>query len=248
MAFMSALVHNIRHEDVKIVNERCAIHLIKKRPVATVDDITVLLGCVNTALAYYKLLDDKKDGDGKGVFRHLYKAGLKRAVKRHKTAVDIVREQMDEQARVEDSGCDIIDMACEPTAILMKRLSIYALGEYSSPYTESLFYDIGKWVYLADALDDYDKDVKKGRYNVLYNAYKCETKDEAVKTNFKELTFIFDSLFGDLRESLSKIPMTFNHDLTDNIIMREIPLKTRELLGLCACRKRKDKDNEQTES
>jgi hypothetical protein len=248
MAFMSALVHNIRHEDVKIENKRCAVHLIKRRPIAKVDDLTILLGCINTALAYYKLLDDKQDGDKKGVLRHLYKAGLKRAAKKHAKAVDIIREQMDEQAKVEKGGCDIIDMACEPTANLMKRLSVYVLDTYSTPYTEALFYDIGKWVYLADALDDYDKDVKKGRYNVLYNSYKCPTKAEAVKTNFKELQFIFDSLFGDMRENLSNIPLHFNHDLTDNIIMRGIPLKTRDLLGMCDCKKSKGDRNEQTKS
>ena len=75
MAFMSALVHNIKQEDVIIKKVRCAIHWLKRRPVALVDDTTVLMGCVNTALAYYKLCDDKADGDRKGIFRHLYKRG-----------------------------------------------------------------------------------------------------------------------------------------------------------------------------
>ena len=32
MAFMSALVHNIRGEDVKIVRRRCPVHPIRRRP------------------------------------------------------------------------------------------------------------------------------------------------------------------------------------------------------------------------
>ena len=232
MAFMSALVHNIRHEDVNIRRAHCVLHCIKKRPVAAVDDITVMLGCINTALAYYKLLDDKADGDRKGMLRHLYKRGLKRAAKRHKKAVEIIQKGMREQSEVEKAGCKIIEMAAEPSANMMKELSVYALGEYSTPATEALFYGIGKWVYLIDALDDYDKDVKKRRYNVLYNAFGAESKERAVEANREELTFLFDSLFADMRTSISKIDFGFNRDLTDNIILRGIPLKTRAILNV----------------
>ena len=42
MAFMSALLHNILGEDVKIVRRRCPVHPIRRRPMADVDDITRL--------------------------------------------------------------------------------------------------------------------------------------------------------------------------------------------------------------
>lgn len=236
MAFLSALVHNIRQEDVTIKKSRCALHLIKRRPIAAVDETSVLLGCVNTALAYFKLCDDKADGDKKGILRHLYKRGLKRAEKKHPQAVEIIRAQICKQAEIERAGCAVIDMAAEPTALMMKELSEYILKEYSTPETQGLFYDIGKWIYLADAVDDYDKDVKKGAYNVFFNCFGQKTKAEAVEKNYDELTFIFDSLFADMRQRLSKINFKFNRDLTDNIILRGIPLKTRRLLN-CNCKK-----------
>lgn len=238
MAFMSALIHNIRREDVQIKKAHCAIHWFKKRPVALKDDTSVLLGCINTALAYYKLCDDKADGDKKGIFRHMFKRGLKRAKRRHPEAVEIIKSQLEKQAALEKAGCAIIDEACEPTAEMMKKLSVYALKEFSTEATEGLFYDLGKWVYLADALDDYDKDVKKKRYNVLYNAFGEKQKCVAVEKNAEEITYIFDSLFADMRQKLADINFRYNHDLTDNIILRGIPLKTRSLLK-CDCRKQK---------
>lgn len=240
MAFMSALVHNIRKEDVDIKKSRCGLHILKRRPIAAADDITVMLGCINTALAYYKFVDDKADGDKKGVFRHLFKRGMKRAAKRHAEAVGIIEAHMKMQSELEKSGCAVIDMACEPSAEMMKRLSVYALKEFSTPHTEWLFYDIGKWVYLADALDDYDKDVKKGSYNVLYKAFGQKSKADAVRENYDELTFLFDSLFADMRLRLSKIEFGFNRDLTDNIILRGIPIKTRSLMK-CDCKGGKGK-------
>ncbi len=238
MAFASALVHNIRGEDVKINRARCAIHWFKRRPIAAVDETTIALGCVNTALAYFKLCDDKADGEARGALRHLYKKGYKRVVKRHPQLAEIVSAQMRAQTELEKAGCAVIDQACEPTAAMMRDISNYLLGEYSTPHTQKLFYNLGKWVYLIDALDDYDKDVKKGRYNVLYNVYGEGCKAQAVKKGEKELVFIFDMLFAQLRESIANIKFRFNHDLTDNIILRGIPLKTKAVFyGECrGCR------------
>ncbi len=246
MAFVSALVHNIRREDVNIKKERCALHIFKRRPMASCDGTSVLIGCINTVLTYYKLCDDKADGDRKGIFRHFYKRGLKRAYRKHPQVVEIISGHMREQAKLEKDGCTVIDMACEPTAEMMRKLSVYALGEFSTADTEGLFYDLGKWVYLADALDDYDKDVKKKRYNVLALSFGQSSKAEAVAENREELNFLFDSLFADMRARLCKINFRFNHDLTDNIILRGIPLKTRSLMA-CGCNK-KGCENEQKKS
>ncbi len=245
MAFMSALMHNICGCDVKIEKRRCFLHIFRRRNMAEPDDISILLGCVNTALAYYKLLDDKADGDKKGLFAFMYKRGFKRALKRHPQVAEIIKSQMEEQRELEKADCAVIDAACEPTAQMMKSLSRYVLGDNSTEHTDALMYDIGKWVYLADALDDYDRDVKKGRYNVLRNAYGCRTKEQSVKENGEEINFIFNSLFADMRLRLANIKFYFNHDLTDNIILRGIPLKTRRLV--CGkCGEGKKKENEQT--
>lgn len=231
IAFMSAIIHNIRGEDVVIKKQRCGLHILKRRPMTLNDKTSELLGCINTVLAYYKLYDDKLDGDKKGVLRHLYKKGLKRVKKRHPQIEKIVSEQTKRQREIEKSGCDIIDMACEPTSCMMQELSDYALKEWATEDTKKLFYSLGKWVYLADAIDDYNKDVKKQRYNVLYNAYKKPCLEQVLKDNREEINFIFDSLFADMRTALSKIKFHFNHDLTDNIILRGIPIKTKNLIN-----------------
>lgn len=234
MAFMSALVHNIKNADVQVKKRRCALHPFKRRFMALPDETSVLLGCINTALAYYKLLDDRADGDKKGLFAFLYKRGYKKAVKAHPAAAEIIAAQLEEQSRIEREGCGVIDRACEPTAAMLQKLSAYILGGYATEHTDGLFYAIGKWIYLADALDDYDKDVKKGRYNVLYNAFKKPTKAEAAEANAEEINFIFNQLFADMRIHLAAIKFYFNHDLTDNIILLGIPAKTRSLVyGRC---------------
>lgn len=248
MAFMSALLHNAKNCDVKVKKCRCALHPVKRRYMAVPDETSVLLGCINTVLAYYKLLDDKRDGDKKGLFAFIYKSGYRRTIKRHPRLKQIIVTMTEEQRKLEAEGCAVIDAACEPTAVMMRDLSDYVLGEYADAHTAGLCYDIGKWVYLADALDDYDKDVKRGGYNVLYNAYGGATKQEAVERNEEEIQFIFNSLFADMRYHLANIKFYFNHDLTDNIVLLGIPAKTRAIVyGKCGTGKKEEK-YEQTQS
>lgn len=245
VAFVSVLLHNVAGCDFKVEKRRCLLHLAK-RFMAIPDDISVLLGCVNTVLAYYKLIDDRQDGEKKGAFSFLYKRGYRRALRRHPQVSQIIKECISRQHELEKSGCAVIDRACEPTAVMMKELSRYALKESATAATDALMYDIGKWIYLADAFDDYDKDVKKGGYNVLYNAFGCAEKRIAVERNGEEIEFLFNSLFADMRENLALIKFNYNHDLTDNIILRGIPLKTRKIIyGKCG--EGKKKDNEQTQ-
>ena len=248
IAFMSALVHNIRGEDVKIVRRRCPVHPLRRRPMTEKDEITGILACANTALAYFKLSDDKADKEARGALRFLYSGGYKKVLKKHPRIAEIVSEQMNAQQKLEKEGCAVIDMACEPTALMMQQLSRYVLGEYATGHTDGLMYAIGKWVYLIDALDDYDKDAKKGRYNVLYLNYGEKTLQAAAEKGRNELIFIFDSLFADMRQHLAAIKFHFNHYLTDNIILRGIPLKTRRIMFCTAENGRTRKKNEEVQS
>lgn len=241
IAFLSVFLHNVADCDMQLEKRRCPLHIFRRRPMAKPDDISLLLGCINTVLAYYKLIDDKADGDKKGAFAFLYRRGYRRAIRRHPAVGEIIEKYIADQRGLEKDGCAVIDAACEPTARMMKSLSRYALGEFADEHTDALLYAVGKWVYLADAFDDYDKDVKKRRYNVLYNAFGCKSKAEAVKKNGEEINFLFNALFADMREHLAQIRFHFNHDLTDNIILRGIPLKTRRLVyGKCGEGKKAD--------
>ncbi|MGN0806279.1 MAG: DUF5685 family protein, partial [Candidatus Coproplasma sp.] len=158
VAFMSCLLHNIANCDMTVEKRRCALHIFKRRPMAKPDDISLLLGCLNTVLAYGKLIDDRADGDKKGVFAFAFRRGYKRALKRHPQLEGIIARSLEKQRDIEGRNSSVIEEACEPTAEMMRGVAAYALGEYSNEHTDALVYDIGKWIYLADALDDYDKD------------------------------------------------------------------------------------------
>ena len=94
---------------------------------------------------------------------------------------------------------------------------------------------MGKWIYLIDALDDYDKDVKKWAYNPFVLAYNEGGRVALIENHKDEITFVFHSLFYDIRECLSNITFHFNRDLSDNILLRGLPMMTKKIMegGTC---------------
>jgi hypothetical protein len=112
----------------------------------------------------------------------------------------------------------------------MQDVSTEIFKDKATENTKNLFYALGKWIYLIDALDDYDKDVKKGSFNVLYNAYKCENFSSLVNNHKDDLFFIFSGIFSQISENYKEIKMQFNSDLVTNVLTRGIPKTTSNIL------------------
>ena len=236
MTFLSALLHNIKNTDVTIEKQRCAANIFTRRPMALDDGITKTVACLNTLLTYYKLTDDILDEHKGRISRAFFKRGYKKAKALHPDAAEIVKARMAELFELEKAGCASLDMAADPFGLMIADLSDYCLGESATGYTCKLFYGVGKWVYLIDALDDYDKDVKKKNYNPFYAAFGDANRAAMLAGNGEEVEFVFKSVFAENAESLKNIKFYFNRDLTDNIILRGMPAATARVK--CGCHKK----------
>ncbi|MBR2341523.1 MAG: hypothetical protein IKA72_03870 [Clostridia bacterium] len=240
VTFLSVLLHNIAGVDVKIEKSHCLTHTVRKKPMAEVDELTRKLGAVNTELAYYKYTDDIKDGDkGKGK-RLWFVTGHKRVKKEYPQITEIVERNLAMQEQTEKSMTDSVDRAADNTANMIAELSDYLLEDKKTPQTRALFYAIGKWIYLIDAIDDYDKDKKKGAYNPFVLAYGAGSRKKLVENNGADLEFIFNSLFYDIRENLRNIKLYFNRDLVDNVLLRGLPTMTKRIMAGQGCKADKD--------
>ncbi len=230
IAFLSAIAHNIMGVDVTIKRENCIAHPFKKRPVQQADDITLKLGAINVILAYYKLRDDVLDENKGGVKSSFIKQGYKRAKKMLPEVDAIVKSSYEDLVKLERENCSSIDIVSDPFAVMLKKLSGFLFKEYQSEYTDNLFYAIGKWIYLIDALDDYDKDIKKNNYNALFSEYGAKNYEELILQHKNDLVFIFNGIFMQIIENYNSIPKKYNTDLVVNILTRGIPETTRKIL------------------
>ncbi len=238
LTFLSCLFHNIVGLDVKIERQRCVLHQIIKREIAVTDPLTERIARLNTILTYHKLTDDVIDSGKSKVKRSFFKKGYKRAKNSDPILEDIVSTNYQKLVEYEKKGEGSIDISADFFGQMMKEITIELLGEKNTFETEELGYMLGKWIYLIDALDDFDEDKKKGQYNPFVITYSEEkNKEEFLKNKSTDLNFIFGTVIENIRELTKKITYAFNHDLTDNILMRGLAVKTKQIMENKKCKK-----------
>ena len=196
-------------------------------------------------------LTGESKGRGK---RFWFEHGYRQAKKAYPEIERIVRENMATQEGLEKAQVASVDRAADATATMVAQVSDYILGEYATAYTRKLFYIIGKWIYMIDALDDYDEDVKKGAYNPFRLAYGADSQGALMEGEYgNEVRGFFTSVFAEIRECLSNITFYFNRDLSDNILLRGMPVVTKYILngkdceGECKNKKKKGCCGKKTE-
>ena len=113
----------------------------------------------------------------------------------------------------------------------MKDIIVEICQEKTSEQLENLAYQLGKWIYLIDAIDDYDKDIKKKSYNVFVNLYsECKNKKQVLENHKEEIEFCFANVLSNIFELNKQIKYNFNHDLIDNILFLGLREQTKKIL------------------
>ena len=177
-AFLAILAIAVSGENVQFAQERCMVHPLKKRNICQSCESLDLSAAMATILLYHKLKDNLADGDvGEkilcGTALPLAESSYRKASAKLPELAKLTEEQMMEQSILEKEKCPSTDRASEPTAKILEAL----LGGLSEDPSQKLVlkrigYLLGRWVYLMDALDDLEDDIR----NDCYNPFRyCET-------------------------------------------------------------------------
>lgn len=232
--FFNVLFHSFLNSDVEIYNDRCAASPFKKRPLVRPDEITDKLAYANVILMYFNLVDDKQDGSfgaKKRAAFGLIKKLFAKAAETEPLLAQTVETRYNELRALEKSGCDVLDMVCEPFAALTRDFAVWALGEeHVNEYILNLCYNIGKWIYLIDALDDLEKDNKRKNYNPLTACFgHTDDARDFVETNRETLDFVFMTTLNKTAESFNDCNLAKYVCVLKNVIYDFIRNKTKSV-------------------
>lgn len=179
-AFLSVLAMGVRGDAVEFRQERCMVHPLKKRNICQSCGSLELSAAMAIILLYHKLQDNIADGDAAEKAACLLalpaaKAAYDKAAAKLPALAKLTEEQMAAQVALEKERCSSVDRAAEPTAKILEAL----LGSLSEDGTQQLVlkrigYLLGRCIYLMDALDDLEEDIKKDNYNPFRY---CEAQD-----------------------------------------------------------------------
>ena len=120
---------------------------------------------------YYKIIDDINDsGFFKSLLFRMAKPFIshqrKKAKKRYPRIDEYVGDMMQRQAEIEKDKNSSVDISADPTAVMLgKILAEDGKDEIESRVLYEFGYNLGRWIYLIDAADDIEKDMKSHNFN-----------------------------------------------------------------------------------
>lgn len=231
LAFLSGFLHNVMNVDVTVKKQRCAIHWIKSRPVALPDELSQRIGALNVILAYEKIIDDINDSNkGRGK-KSFFKSSYKKVKRKEPELCKIVSKGYKKLCDYENAGGNSVNVSAEFFGQLLSDIVEYLSGEYCTDDVKNVAFNLGKWIYVIDALDDFDKDKKKGEFNPFINEYpEISTKKELVEKHREYLQFTFGDIMAEIAFSNKNIKYCFNHDLIDNVLTKGLLAETKKIM------------------
>ncbi len=226
----NVLFHSILDVDVTIQHKKCFSSPFKKRTVIASNDLTDKLALANVLLTYWNLHDDVVDGDkGKKIIANVFKKYHKKAQPLVKELDDMIARRYQQLRDLEQSDCDSIDVVADSFAMLSQDFCSIILGDKSNDYAETLCYNLGKWIYLIDALDDAKKDLKRNNYNPFVKCYNAQSIQE-LATHKEEINFVMYTALNRIAQSFNDLNLTKYTCLLKNILFDSIRNKTKQVL------------------
>lgn len=180
-------------------------------------------------MCYHKVNDDIADspflkGTAKRVLKPYFSLKRKKAAKLYPQIDEIISSAMERQMVAEQNPDSGIDESADPSAKAMGDLLSLGFEGEKQEKLRRVGYLAGRWVYLADALDDMENDKKTHSYNVFNNKFSDEKEARDYAVGALNLTA------GQLvREFATLNPIRFS-DIMENIIVDGLHNSMKEIL------------------
>ena len=211
MTFLSLLLNALYEPTETVLNERCTLHPARQH-MAVLHEGTNYAADMNILLAYHKCEDDVSDEAS--MRGRVGKRALKKAYEQVKKTwprqAETVAKCLSEIARIENKESEDLDALTRLSGRMLGECLVWREDAFA-PYLRDLGGALGKFVYLMDAWEDHDGDVRKGCFNPL--------REMHAQADYEDL--IHDVLLmkmGEASEALKLLPLQKDVDLIENVV------------------------------
>lgn len=243
-SFLALLLSSVGEEIPAFKSSRCFMHPASKRYYVENNEFMEYAADTNIILAYYNLIDkykDEKQIKAVAGISLLYRAFHK--VKNfRKDETLYISDCLKSLSLLEKEKCGSLDEISEPFAkILEKVFDFEPSHKFRKNIREPLRwlgYNLGKWIYIADAYDDICKDIKNKTYNpfkVLYNLNSINDFENHIDEIKERARFFLMYCLGELAKAEELLELRHNKDIIDNIVFIGLVKKTEQILKTGSC-------------
>jgi Family of unknown function (DUF5685) len=237
-AFLAMVLASLNGEPDIPTKEHCIIHPIKKNTAIRNEAIDYAAD-VMLILTWHKLQDDVND-EKKASSRAallLMKPLYKKLRKSRGPLCDEIGGYLGEMSRLEKEKCNNLDQISETFAKILEAVFI-AGAETTKQDTQRVLgrlgYHLGKWIYLMDAWDDLEDNIKTGAYNPLLYRYdydgieQVEAFRERIKSTCEWHLLVCCEEMG---KALDLLEIQKNNGIIENIVYLGLLRRTEKVLG-----------------
>ena len=222
VTFLLVVMLSVKNALPTFKKGRCPFNLAKRcNYCVDCSSFLSFAAAVTVLMFYYKVKDNIADS---GFFKRLlmrmilpYASHLrKKALKKYKRLDSIISGGMNRQGYTEANATDNTDRAAHESADTLGKIFCYDDADNIELYRFG--YSIGRWVYLLDAADDIEKDLKNKSYNVFVNRYQIHSSadfDEDIK---KEVEATLNMSRAQALEALSSLGQEIFTPVIENIL------------------------------
>ena len=211
MAFAIILLSSLYEPQDSSSYKRCYSHPFRKN-LCTSNEITDYAADMNIILAYHNLLDDIKDDNKlyKKAELSFIKKSFNEACERYPEKSNIIATLLDELSKAESSNADA-DTCANLFAEIMAEIFNYKKDMWSE-YLRDFSSALGRVIYIMDAVDDIEKDIKNNSFNPLKMLYNNSDDFE------KDSEDILKNLLGECTQAFEKLPLENDLGILRNIL------------------------------
>lgn len=170
IVFLALVRFALTDEKLDAHLEKCIANPLKKRPVLDSNESLEYAAAAGALLAYHNIADDVKDSSG--IKRTAKKTLLLSARRmRRKAGLAELDRQLEDGLRMLDEAehdeKSTTDAAAEGFGNILSAVFSFGLEGIQQRISSEIGFHVGKWIYIADAADDFSDDKRRGDYNPL---------------------------------------------------------------------------------
>jgi len=237
--FLTVFIDSILKLPLEYADFRCIVHPVLKKKKIIQSSTIDFIADMNIYLSYMKLLDNVKDENNlfHSSSEKIMRAYSKKLRKKYCELTQNIDSHLNQIANLEKEKCDNIDEVAENYARIIQDICLYKLNDVDEQLRDiasKIAYNVGKWVYSADAFDDIEKDIKKDMFNPYLTRFNYQ-KDKDIqifKNEIKERTsFILYAPLKAASDLYEEIEEEFKDPIVENIIYEGLYDRTEKILN-----------------
>lgn len=226
MTFLAIVLSSLSNDKTEYKTGPCIAHPITKRTSVISDRDVDYAADASVILFYLKLSDDWHDDKSLIALASmaLFCRAYKKACKRLPELAEKIKKHLSDLSKLEKEGCGDIDICADCFAKITEELFSPDFTESNKRQAAWLGYNIGRWIYVIDALSDMEKDFKKKKFNPYLSGFSGDIK--------KHITHTAENAAAPLTFTLENASSAFelmkiykNKEIIENILYISLPMK-----------------------